>query len=48
VELYGAGKLPLEKLISRIYDLHEINQALTDLEDGKAGRPLVGVSREAG
>lgn len=40
-ELYRQGHLPLEKLISRRYSLAEINEALTDLEQGRVGRPLI-------
>ena len=40
-ELYRAGKLPLEKLISRRYTLDQINDALDDLEHRRIGRPLV-------
>lgn len=39
--LYRAGKLPLERLLSQHYPLSEINQALSDLEAGRATRPLI-------
>lgn len=39
--LYTAGKLPLEKLISKRYKLEEINIALSDLEAQRVTRPLV-------
>jgi len=35
------GKLPLERMVSRIYSLKEINQALADLENGRVHRILV-------
>ena len=40
-ELYRAGRLPLEKLITRRYTLDQINEALDDLEHRRVGRPLV-------
>lgn len=41
-ELWRAGKLPLERLISeRRYRLDEINEALDDLAEGRALRPVV-------
>jgi len=39
--LYMAGKIPLDKLLSRKYVLAEINQALDDLENRKVVRPLI-------
>jgi S-(hydroxymethyl)glutathione dehydrogenase/alcohol dehydrogenase len=42
-ELYRSGKLPLEKLIGAAYPLAEINEALTQLESGGAGRVMVRV-----
>lgn len=39
-----AGKLPLQGMLSRRYSLDNINQALDDLEAGKAGRPLIDMS----
>jgi len=46
--LYTAGKLPLEKLISKPYCLEEINIALSDLEMQKATRPLIELDRSLG
>lgn len=40
-QLYRDGKLPLEKLISRRYSLEAINEALSDLEGMRVGRPLI-------
>lgn len=40
-ELYRQGKLPLEKLFSRRYQLEQINAALDDLENRRVARPLV-------
>lgn len=39
--LYRAGRLPLEKLLSKRYKLDEINLALDDLESRQVGRPLI-------
>jgi S-(hydroxymethyl)glutathione dehydrogenase/alcohol dehydrogenase len=44
VDLYLAGKLKLGALITAEYRLEEINQALEDLEQGKVGRALIGMS----
>jgi len=41
VDYYKNGKLPLEKMISRVYQLEEINHALSELEKGKAHRILI-------
>ena len=41
VENYKNGKLPLEKMISRVYQLEEINHALSELEKGQAHRILI-------
>ena len=40
-KLIQAGKLNIEPLISRSYSLHEINQALDDLETGLVARPMI-------
>lgn len=40
-ELYLAGKLPLDKLITKRYTLDEINEALDDLESLRVNRPLI-------
>ena len=41
VRMYKAGKLPLEKLVTRTYTLEEINQGYQDMRDGKNIRGLV-------
>jgi len=46
--LYTAGKLPLEKLISKPYRLEDINNALSDLEALKATRPLIELDSSLG
>lgn len=46
--LYGDGRLPLEKLISQRYALHDINDALDDLEAGRVGRPLIEIDPDLG
>ncbi len=45
-ELYRAGKLPLEKLITKRYTLDQINEALADLEQRHVGRPLIVINDE--
>ncbi len=40
-ELYLAGKLPLEKFISKKYKLEDINIAINDLKKGKVIRPII-------
>ena len=40
-KLYLEGKLPLEKLITKRYQLDEINEALDDLEQGLVMRPII-------
>lgn len=40
-ELYRAGRLPLEKLVSRRYSLEQINLAFNDLEQRKIVRALI-------
>jgi S-(hydroxymethyl)glutathione dehydrogenase/alcohol dehydrogenase len=42
-ELYRSGKLALDKLLPRRYALDEINVALDDLEQRRAGRPLIAI-----
>lgn len=39
--LYESGKLPLEKLFTRVYTLDQVNEALQDLSTGKVLRPLI-------
>ena len=41
VNLYLSGRLKLDGLITHIYSLENINQALDDLEEGKVGRALI-------
>lgn len=40
-KLMAARRINVEPLLSRSYQLTEINQALDDLEQGKAARPLI-------
>lgn len=40
-ERYLQGELKLEKLISKVYPLDEINEAVKDLEEGKVIRALI-------
>ena len=43
---YLSGNLPLDKLISKIYLLEDINQAISDLEEGKIIRALIRLGEE--
>ena len=40
-DLYLAGKLPLEKLITKTYPLEEINGAFEDMLAGKTARGVI-------
>ncbi len=44
-KLLSAGKLNIQPLISKTYALREINEAIDDLESGRAVRPVVDMSR---
>lgn len=46
IKLISAGKLNVASLLSTVYRLDEINQALDDLEQGKVSRPLIAMARE--
>ena len=41
VDLYLAGKLALDSLVTRRYPLEKINEAFTDLIEGKPGRGII-------
>ena len=43
--LYREGKLPLEKLITKRYQLDSINEALDDLEQHRVARPLIEIDK---
>lgn len=43
-ELFLAGQLPLEKLITKRYTLEQINQAIDDLASGLVGRPIIEIA----
>ena len=47
-DLYRSGQLPLEKLITHRYPLERINEALQDLEEMRAGRPLIEIDPTVG
>jgi S-(hydroxymethyl)glutathione dehydrogenase/alcohol dehydrogenase len=47
-EAYRAGRLPLELMINRIYSLNEINEAIDDLEQRRAMRPLIAIDPSLG
>lgn len=40
-QLYLDGRLPLERLVGRRYQLEDVNSALEDLEAGRVARPLL-------
>jgi aryl-alcohol dehydrogenase len=40
IELHQAGRLPFDRLV-RFYDFDEINQAVTDMQDGKVIKPVL-------
>jgi alcohol dehydrogenase len=44
VQLWRAGRLPVEKLVSATIDLDEINHAMDELADGRAVRQLIDFS----
>jgi alcohol dehydrogenase len=44
VELWRAGRLPVEKLVSATIDLDDINLAMDELADGRAVRQLIDFS----
>ena len=41
LQLYRAGRLPVEKLVSQRYRLEELEQAFHDMEDGKVARGVI-------
>lgn len=41
VKYYKNKKLPLERMISQVYPLEKINEALSELENGRAHRILI-------
>ncbi|MEQ9519826.1 MAG: zinc-binding dehydrogenase, partial [Parvibaculum sp.] len=43
-KLLGAGRFPVETLLSKAYSLEQADQALNDLEAGVIGRPLIDMS----
>ena len=45
-KLLTSGKLNLDPMLSKVYRLSEINQAIDDLEAGKAARPLIDMTLE--
>jgi aryl-alcohol dehydrogenase len=44
IDLYRQGRFPFDQLVS-FYDLADINQALDDMESGKAIKPIVRMAR---
>ena len=41
IDLYRAGRLKLDELITRTYELDQFEQALQDLEAGELARGVV-------
>lgn len=41
IDMWSRGEFPFDRLVSRTYALHEINQAITDMEHGEVVKPLV-------
>jgi len=41
LELYRAGRLPVDKLITHRYPLNQVAQAFADLEAGKVARGVL-------
>jgi Zn-dependent alcohol dehydrogenase len=41
VKYYKNGKFPLGKMVSQVYPLEKINQALSELKNGRAHRILI-------
>lgn len=48
VQLYASGVLPLTKLVTHVYRLEEVNQALDELEKGRIGRALLDMKKREG
>lgn len=48
LDLYGSGRLPLERLIGQTYGLDEINEAYRGLSTGAVGRSTIVVNSSAG
>lgn len=48
VKYYKNGKLPLERMISQVYPLEKINEALSELENGRAHRILIRMDHPQG
>ena len=40
-QLYQEGRLPLDRLIGKIYKLNQVNEAMDDLASGRVFRPLI-------
>ena len=41
LDLYKAGKLKLDELVTRVYPLEKINQAFTALDKGEVARSVL-------
>jgi S-(hydroxymethyl)glutathione dehydrogenase/alcohol dehydrogenase len=47
-EAYRAGRLPLELMVNRVYALDQVNEAIDDLEQRRAMRPLIAIDPSLG
>lgn len=47
LDLYATGKLPLDRLITRTYELEQINEAFHDMNSGILARGVVNFDGEA-
>jgi Zn-dependent alcohol dehydrogenase len=41
LDLYASGRLPLDRLVTRIYPLEDINQAFSDMLAGELARGVI-------
>ena len=44
VNLYRSGRFLLDEMVTRIYDLNDIGQAVTDLQGGRLNRAVLQVA----
>jgi S-(hydroxymethyl)glutathione dehydrogenase/alcohol dehydrogenase len=47
-QLYQEGRLPLDRLIGKIYKLNQVNEAMDDLASGRVFRPLIKMNDKEG
>ena len=44
LDLFAEGKLPLDRLITKTYQLEQINEAFSDMNAGKLARGVINFS----